>query len=65
MNRFDMEFWNGGLKALILSAEKLEEIAEKDSANKEGIMIARRTILEIKEKIEHIHSKDFYKALDD
>ena len=65
MNRFDMEFWNGGLKGLILAAEKLAEIAEKDHVNKEGILIARRTVLDIKEKIEHIHSKDFYRALDD
>ncbi len=65
MNRFDMEFWNGGLKALILAAEKLAEIAEEDPVNKEGILIARHNILDIKEKIEHIHSKDFYRALDD
>lgn len=65
MNRYDTEFWNGGLKALILAAEKLAEIADMDPANKEGILIGRRKILDIKEKIEHIHSKDFFRALDD
>ena len=27
MNRFDTEFWNGGLKALILAAERLKKLA--------------------------------------
>ena len=65
MNKFDIEFWNGGLNALILAAEKLKQLAEEDEANSEGILIGRRQILDIKAKIEYIHSKDFNKALDD
>ena len=65
MNKFDIEFWNGGLKSLILAAEKLKQLAEEDEANSEGILIGRRQILDIKAKIEYIHSKDFNKALDD
>ncbi len=65
MNRFDTEFWNGGLKALILAAERLKKLAEVDVANSEGILIGRRDLLDLKERIEHVHSKDFDKALDD
>lgn len=65
MNRFDTEFWNGGLKALILAIQKLSDLEEKDLLNREGILIAKHALLDIKKKIEYIHSKDFDKALDD
>ena len=60
-----MEFWNGGLKALILAIEKLSVLEEKDMLNREGIQIAKHALLDIKKRIEYIHSKDFDKALHD
>ena len=65
MNKFDTEFWNGGLKALILAADRLKKLSEVDEVNREGILIGRQDLLGLKERIEHIHSKDFDKALDD
>ena len=64
MNAFDREFWNGALKALIMSERDLKKLLnEADEGEKEGIKVAIARVREMKESIETLHGNSVMKAL--
>ena len=66
MNRFDIEFWNGSLKGIMLAEKEIEKIMEKDEgAYMDGLRIARKAVKELKSRVEGIHTEDILKALRD
>jgi len=64
MNAFDREFWNGALKALIMSERDLRKLlGEADEGEKEGVQVAIARVREMKESIETLHGNSVMKAM--
>ena len=65
MNREDIEFWNGALKGVLAAEGELEDL-EKSLAKTsiEGFKVARRTISELRQKMERMHGTNIRQFLD-
>ena len=64
MNRFDIEFWNGSLKSVILVKREVEKLLDVcDDSEREGIKIALKRISEVKKEIEDLNGNSIKKAL--
>ena len=64
MNRFDIEFWNGSLKSVILVKREVEKLLDIcDESEKEGIKIALKRISEVKREIEDLNGNSIKRAL--
>jgi hypothetical protein len=64
MNRFDIEFWNGSLKSVILVKREVEKLLDIcDESEKEGIKIALKRISEVKKEIEDLNGNSIKRAL--
>ncbi len=64
MNKFDIEFWNGSLKSVILVKREVEKLLDIcDESEREGIKIALKRISEVKKEIEDLNGNSIKKAL--
>ena len=64
MNKFDIEFWNGSLKSVILVKREVEKLLDIcDDSEREGIKIALKRISEVKKEIEDLNGNSIKKAL--
>jgi hypothetical protein len=64
VNKFDIEFWNGSLKSVILVKREVEKLLDIcDESEREGIKIALKRISEVKKEIEDLNGNSIKKAL--
>ena len=64
MNKFDVEFWNGSLKSVILVKREVEKLLDVcDDSEREGIKIALKRISEVKKEIEDLNGNSIKRAL--
>ena len=61
MNRFDIQFWNGALKGLLLAEKEVSELSCSKCPT-EGCQ-ARERLTALVRKIESIHSKNLEAAI--
>lgn len=65
MNREDIEFWNGALKGVLAAEGELEDLeGSLEKTSIEGFSVARKTIRDLRRKMERMHGSNLRDFLD-
>lgn len=65
MDREDIEFWNGALKGVLAAEGELEDLEDSLAETSiEGFRVARKTIGDLRQKMERMHGRNLRDFLD-